>query len=336
MSFSHNLPIVLLAVFFLAACGQEPNVAEKRSVPTTAPPTAVVKKIPRFDRDSAYTYIAKQVDFGPRVVNSQAHKATRKWLVGKLKSFGAEVIEQDFVATAYTGEKLASTNIIAQFEPALTDRILLCAHWDSRHIADSKINTGDKSQPVDGADDGASGVGVLLEIARQLGQASPGIGVDIIFLDAEDYGESGAEDPNSWGLGAQYYSRNMPTSVKPRYGILLDMVGAKNARFGREGVSERFAPQLLDKVWKLAKQMGYGNYFVDDQTGGVTDDHYFINSIAGIPTIDIINRPAGSETGFVEHWHTDHDNMEIIDRGTLRAVGQLVLALVYREAAGTI
>ncbi|MEL6141848.1 MAG: M28 family peptidase [Bacteroidota bacterium] len=330
----------IAAVIFLISCGQEGVVAENQQ-PSTAiakPSATTTPKIPRFNRDSAYAYIAKQVNFGPRVVNTEAHDAARKWFVEKLNTFGAEVSEQAFTATAYTGEKLEGTNIIAQFEPDLTDRILLCAHWDSRHIADSKINTGDKSQPVDGADDGGSGVGVLLEIARQLGKVPPGIGVDIVLLDAEDYGESGADDPNSWGLGAQHYSRNLPTSIKPRYGILLDMVGAKNARFGVEEISEYYAPQVVSKVWKLAKQMGYSNYFVNDKTGAVTDDHYFINTIAGIPTIDIINRPAQTETetGFVEHWHTDHDNMEIIDRGTLRAVGQLVLAVVYREAAGTI
>ncbi len=318
--------MVLLAFY---GC-QQPE-AEQAS--TTAPEKAALP-VPKFQQDSAYAYVARQVDFGPRVVNTPAHKAARQWLSQQLKSFGAQVMEQDFTATAYTGEKLEATNIIARFSPEKTDRILLCAHWDSRHISDSELHTGDPLQPVDGADDGGSGVGVLLEVARQMGQALPDIGVDIVLLDAEDYGEAQSDNVDSWGLGAQHYARNLPPK-KARYGILLDMVGAKNARFTVEEVSEYYAPELRKKVWRLAKQMGYGNYFVEDKTSAVTDDHFFINRIANIPTIDIINRPADTPTGFGAHWHTDKDNMDIIDKQTLKAVGQLVLAIVYREAAGT-
>lgn len=327
-------PLILLLILLLSACEGENN-----STPTVAPESREQSRkpvpVPRFEVDSAYHYVDTQVAFGPRVVNSPEHRATRSWLVEKLKEFGGEVTEQNFSSPAYTGELLEGTNIIARFEPNLSNRILLCAHWDTRHIADSELNTGDVNQPVDGADDGASGVGVLLEVARQLGQAPPGIGVDIVLLDAEDHGEADGDNMNSWGLGAQYYSSNLPPR-KPRYGVLLDMVGAKDARFTVEEVSEYFAPEVRKKVWKLAKQMGYGNYFVEDQTRAVTDDHLFINRIAGIPTIDIINRPADSPTGFVAHWHTNEDDMDVIDKQTLRTVGQLVLAVVYREAGGTL
>ncbi len=321
----------IVSLVLLAFYGCQQPEAEQAS--TTAPEKAALP-VPKFQQDSAYAYVARQVDFGPRVVNTPAHKAARQWLSQQLKSFGAQVMEQDFTATAYTGEKLEATNIIARFSPEKTDRILLCAHWDSRHISDSELHTGDPLQPVDGADDGGSGVGVLLEVARQMGQALPDIGVDIVLLDAEDYGEAQSDNVDSWGLGAQHYARNLPPK-KARYGILLDMVGAKNARFTVEEVSEYYAPELRKKVWRLAKQMGYGNYFVEDKTSAVTDDHFFINRIANIPTIDIINRPADTPTGFGAHWHTDKDNMDIIDKQTLKAVGQLVLAIVYREAAGT-
>lgn len=327
-SFSFWWAIGLLLLSFYS-CQQPEAEQEAPSAPSKA-----ALPVPKFEQDSAYSYIARQVDFGPRVVNTPAHKATRQWLSQQLRTFGAQVIEQDFTATAYTGEKLEATNIIARFSPEKTDRILLCAHWDSRHISDSELHTGDPLQPVDGADDGGSGVGVLLEVARQMGQALPDVGVDIVLLDAEDYGEAQSDNVNSWGLGAQHYARNLPPN-KARYGILLDMVGAKNARFTVEEVSEYYAPELRKKVWRLAKQMGYGNYFVEDKTSAVTDDHFFINRIANIPTIDIINRPADTPTGFGAHWHTDKDNMDIIDKQTLKAVGQLVLAIVYREAAGT-
>lgn len=324
--------MVLTLLLTFASCGndQSATVAPVPEEPRKAVP------IPKFSADSAYQYIARQLDFGPRVMNTPGHDEAGKWLAQKLKETGAEVTEQEFTATAYTGETLEGTNIIARFEPELQDRILLCAHWDTRHIADSKINQGNKKEPVLGADDGGSGVGVLLEIARHLGQSAPGIGVDIVLLDAEDYGDPRGDDPTSWGIGAQYYSNNLPAGFKPRYGILLDMVGAKDARFTVEEISEYFAPEVRKKVWRLAKQMGYSSYFVEENTRAVTDDHFFINRIAKIPTIDIINRPADSETGFVEHWHTDHDDLNAIDKKTLGVVGQLVLAAVYREAAGTL
>ncbi|PPK87443.1 peptidase M28-like protein [Neolewinella xylanilytica] len=335
-----SLLYVLLAISLaLTACQSDANppiqdmpaaVSEPRE-PTEAKP------IPKFDRDSAYAYVEKQVSFGPRVVNSDAHAQTREWLVQKLESFGAEVREQDFEAEAYDGTNLSATNIIARFAPELEDRILLAAHWDTRPFADSPLED-DPNAVVNGADDGASGVGVLLEVARQLGQNKPDIGVDIVLLDAEDYGKSNGGKRESWALGAQYYSRNV-IEPKPRFGILLDMVGARDANFPVEGNSERYAPELVRKVWRLAHSMGYGDYYVNERANGIIDDHFFINTIAGIPTIDIINMPRndGSRSSqFVDHWHTGDDNMDVIDKRTLRAAGQVVLATVFREAAGTL
>lgn len=325
------LTLSLVTLLSFTSCEPETKIAEKETSTTVK---AIQQPIPAFNRDSAYAFVAKQVAFGPRVMNTKAHEKNLQWMADKLSTFGAEVQLQKFDATAYTGEILKGTNVIGRYQPELQNRILLCAHWDSRHIADSDTNTGPKDQPVDGADDGASGVGVLLEIARQLGQQNPNIGVDIVMLDAEDYGESNANNPDSWGLGAQYYSRNLPAGPKPRWGILLDMVGAKDARFTVEEVSEYYAPDLRKKVWRLAKQMGYGNYFVEEQSSAITDDHFFINKIAQIPTIDIINRPTANS--FVGHWHTDQDTIDKINKRTLGAVGQVVLATIYREASGTL
>jgi Zn-dependent M28 family amino/carboxypeptidase len=246
-----------------------------------------------------------------------------------------EVIEQDFQAKAFNGTLLNGTNIIGQYKHQLSRRILLAAHWDSRPFADSPEFTGDKTKPVMGADDGASGVGVLLEIARQL-QANPvDIGVDIVFFDAEDYGDYDSE-ANHWCLGAQHWSNNLhyKNKTRPEYGILLDMVGAPVPRFGFDDVSYERAGDVLQKVWGLAKEMGYGQYFVAEPVGGITDDHVFVNAIAGIKMIDIINKPVDSKTGFVAHWHTDADTIDKIDRFTLRAVGQVVLAVIYRESNG--
>ena len=290
--------------------------------------------IPAFNRDSAYNYVVKQLEFGPRVVGSAESKACQAWLVAHLKSSGATVIEQDFPAKVYTGETFDATNIIAQFNPEASKRIVLAAHWDSRHIADSPLSTERQNEAILGADDGASGVAVLLEIARALGANPITMGVDIVLFDAEDYGDS--NDRNSWALGAQHWSRNLHVSpYKPKYGILLDMVGSKGARFTKEQWSMQYARPVVEKVWKLASRMGYGNYFVEAAGNPITDDHYFVNTIAKIPMIDIINNPVNSETGFGAYWHTHNDNIDVIDARTLRAVGQVVLATIYREANGT-
>ena len=310
----------------------------KEDKPDTPPPPPPKKevKVPKFDRDSSYSFIQKQVDFGPRVTNSEGHKACKEWLVSKFKSYGATVIEQDFEAKAYTGTTLNGTNIIAQFNPENKSRMLLAAHWDTRPVADYDPDEANHDKPILGADDGASGVGVLIEIARQLSLNPIEMGVDIILFDAEDYGESGGDDYKTWCLGSQHWGKNPHKSgYRANYGILLDMVGAKNARFTMDETSMTFAPAFMRKVWKLGQAMGYGSYFVSEQTQVLIDDHLFVNQLTGIPTIDIINRPMKSETGFGDYWHTLDDNMNVIDKRTLRAVGQTVLAVVYRENNGT-
>ena len=326
------VPLVLSALL-LAALSSCQSDGSGQSSAEEAPPKEKVS-VPKFERDSAYAFVEQQVAFGPRVPNTEAHQKCKQWLTGQFKSYGAKVIEQDFQPTAYTGTVLKATNIIAQFNPDANKRIVLAAHWDSRPFADSPLSEERRDEPILGADDGGSGVAVLLEVARQL-QAHPiEMGVDLVLFDAEDYGESGGERAETYALGSQYWARNLHVSGKqrPKYGILLDMVGARGARFPQEYYSVQFAPQVVRKVWKLAQNMGYGNYFVNDSGGGITDDHYFVNTIANIPMIDIINRQPGAQAGFGEHWHTHNDNMDIIDPRTLRAVGQVLLAVVYREA----
>lgn len=307
-----------------------------KSDPKPLPPVPKKNvKVPKFERDSAYAYIEKQVAFGPRVPNSEGHRQAKAWLVSKFKSFGADVIEQDFTATAYNGDQLNGTNIIAQYNPAHPTRIVLAAHWDTRHIADYDPDESKQDEPILGADDGGSGVGVLLELARVINEHPIDLGIDMVLFDAEDYGEHKGEDIQTWCLGSQYWSNNLHrNNYQPQFGVLLDMVGAKNARFTKEEVSRYFAPDPLNKIWRMAQNMGYGNYFVDDETRQLVDDHYFVNTIAKIPMIDIINRPADTKTGFGHYWHTHDDNMEVIDKQTLRAVGQTLLAVLYQKSAG--
>jgi len=334
----NHFVLVFAFLLLLSNACQPDGTAKQLSKPTseTAVKPAKKMKVPKFDSSSAYQFVADQVAFGPRVPNTKGHKACKEYLVGKLAEFGATVIQQDFKAQAYTGITLNATNIIGQFNPGAKKRILLAAHWDSRHISDNDPDEARRNEQVLGADDGASGVGVLLEVAKQVG-ANPieNMGIDIIFFDAEDHGENGGEEVESWGLGSQYWSRNFHvTGYKADYGILLDMVGGKNARFPIEGTSARYAPTVVRKIWKLAQGMGYGDYFSAENVGGITDDHYFVNTIAQIPMVDIINLPTDSGQTFVKHWHTTTDNMDNIDKRTLRAAGQVVLAVLYNEAMG--
>lgn len=321
--------ILICVLSFSTSCKQD-----KPDTPPSLPKKIV--EVPKFDRDSSFAFVERQVSFGPRVTNSSEHTACKDWLVSQFKKYGAAVIEQDFKATAYTGTLLNGTNIIAQYNPENKSRILLAAHWDTRPVADYDPNEANRDKPILGADDGASGVGILLEIARQINLNPIDIGVDIILFDAEDYGESKGEDYKTWCLGSQHWGKNLHKSgYRANFGILLDMVGAKNARFTLDETSMTFAPTFMRKVWKLAQGMGYGTYFVSEQTQILIDDHLFINQLTGIPTIDIINRPMKSETGFGDYWHTLSDDMSVIDKRTLRAVGQTVLAVVYRENNGT-
>ncbi|RME97977.1 MAG: M28 family peptidase [Bacteroidetes bacterium] len=321
---------LLAIVVVLSDCGgPEPKAPQESQTPK---PKKV--SIPAFNADSAYALIEKQVSFGPRVLGSEGHDQAKEWLINQFEELGWKVIRQDFTAEVYTGEKFPATNIIAQMNPEATDRILLAAHWDTRHVADSPLSTERQDEPILGADDAGSGVAVLLEIARQLTATPISTGIDIVLFDAEDYGQSGAGAPDSYALGSQFWARNVHTPYKPRFGILLDMVGAEGAQFKIEGYSYLYAREYVDKIWTLAKRMGKNNYFVFEEGGGVTDDHYYVNTIAQIPMLDIINLAGSDATAFGAHWHTHQDNLDIIDKNTLRAVGQVVLAVLYRDEAG--
>jgi hypothetical protein len=247
------------------------------------------------------------------------------------------VTEQPFTAFRYDGKKLQGTNIIAQFQPAIAKRILLSSHWDARSIADK--DSIRKNEPIDAANDGASGVGVLLEIARNLHETKnkPAVGVDIVLFDLEDHGEpedyTGEHKPNSWALGSQHWAANLvPANYRPYYGILLDMVGGKGAMFPHEGTSMQYAPGIVRSVWATAADLGFSNLFVDQDAFGISDDHTAVNEIAKIQMIDMIDLRAvngGFEFGSFHHTHAD--NLANIDKTTLKAVGQTLLQVLYRE-----
>lgn len=292
---------------------------------------------PDFNADSAYLFVKDQVDFGPRVPNTKEHIDCGNYLVDQLTRFGGQVTEQKIVLKAYDATKLNARNIIASFGVDKKDRILLFAHWDSRPFADQDADENNFQKAILGADDGASGVGVLLEVARSMQQKEPAVGVDIIFFDAEDYGTPSFVDNSPegdwWALGTQYWAKNPHIkNYTARFGILLDMVGGKDATFYREIVSKRYAAHIIEKVWSTASQLGYGKYFIKKDGGGVTDDHVYVNQYRHIPSIDIIHYSINAdEEGFPSYWHTLNDTMENIDRETLKAVGQTILEVIYKE-----
>ena len=304
---------------------------------TTNKPVQEYQKVsPDFDGDSAYHYVNKQVSFGPRVPNTKEHIACGDYLVNQLKHFGADVLEQKMTLTAFDGTKLNARNIIGTYGVDKKKRVLLFAHWDSRPFAEYDANKSRQNEPILGANDGASGVGVLLEIARQINIKAPEIGVDIIFFDAEDYGAPyfAKDVPNGewYCLGSQYWAENPHIKgYKANFGILLDMVGAKNATFYREGHSVYYAENVLEKVWATARQLGYNKFFIGKDGSTSIDDHLYVNRGLNIPSIDIIHHDLNNDHSFGDFWHTHQDDMSIIDKETLKAVGQTILEVVYKE-----
>lgn len=302
-------------------------------------PSLVLIDTPAFHADSAYRYIEEQVAMGPRVPGSAAHQACAQYLYNRLQAFGWQTQIQAFEAQAYDGKPLLGRNIIGSYRPDIQRRILLMAHWDTRAFADKDPDSSNWHKPIPGANDGASGVAVLLEIARLLALHQPYIGVDIIFFDLEDNGPPEfktfeGNESQYWCLGSQYWSKNPhQPGYRAYYGILLDMVGAHDARFYKEPYSLEFAPQIVEKVWQTARLMGYEQYFINQKApirfGGILDDHFFVNRDAKIPSIDIIDY----EHGFRSYHHTLQDDLPIIDINTLKAVGDVLLQVLYQEAA---
>jgi len=318
---------ILLTVILLSGCN--------RAVQSQKTEEKVVN-VPSFSADSAYFFTKKQVDFGARVPNTKAHDDCAVYLAAKLKSFGAEVIEQKVDLTAFDGTVLKSVNIIGSYNPKAEARILLFSHWDSRPWADHDPKPENRKKPVMAANDGGSGVGVLLEMARLMGKNQPTVGVDLIFIDSEDYGQpesaGGESSENSWCLGTQYWAKNPHVAgYTARFGILLDMVGAPQATFYREQASDYYAESVVTKVWSQAQSLGFGNYFRNQKGGAITDDHIFVNKIIGIPSIDIIHYDPNSGSGFGSYWHTTHDTMDKVDKNTLNAVGTTLMHVVYNE-----
>jgi len=330
--------ITILAIFSGCVADQSKTKTTKTSnQKETTPKQKPNYTVPQFNADSAYAFIQKQVDFGPRVPNTPEHVACGNWLVNQFKSYGIKVQVQEASLKAFDGTLLRSKNIIAKYKPERRRRIMFCAHWDTRPFSDHDPDKTNYHKPIDGANDGGSGVAVILEAARLIAQQDVPLGIDFVLFDSEDYGQPEdsplPQKQDSYCLGSQYWANSVKGQPNlPMYGILLDMVGGKNAIFTKEGTSMKYAPHIVKRVWNKAAELGYDSYFRNKNTKPLIDDHYYVNPIANIPTIDIIEFDATSKSKFNKHWHTQNDNMENIDRKTLKAVGQTILAAFYAEA----
>ena len=327
-----------MAAIFLWNCG-EPKPAPNPNLinnSTSSQPSVV---IPVFDAENAYKYVEKQVSFGTRVPKTPAHEACLQWLKTELESTGAAVEIQQGIMESHLDPRMPIKNIIAKINPTASKRVLLCAHWDTRYIADQEKDPKLAKEPIMGADDGASGVAILLQIAQTVKKTPINLGVDIVLFDVEDQGEPNSgldfKKIQTWCLGSQYWAKNKG-NYTANFGILLDMVGSAGATFPKEGVSMRYAGVFVEKVWAEATNLGYSDMFVQGETKEIIDDHVFVNQFAQIPTLDIINLPVGNPNiTFGPHWHTQNDNIKVIDKNTLKAVGQVLLNVLYNEAAGT-
>ena len=324
------LPFYLFTFLLLSACGLRKQATVENMTMSPVGPT--------FMADSAFLFCQKQCDFGPLSMNIEAHEQCGEWIASKFRAYGMTVTEQRASLKGYDGTSLKATNIIASYLPAQTDRILLCAHWDSRPWADNDPDEANWKKPVMAANDGASGVAVMLEIARLLAGDSLKLGVDFVCFDAEDWGIpqwSEAEDPgNTWALGSQHWAANCPKQQAKnyRFGILFDMVGGQGAQFYQEQVSLYYARNVVDKVWRAAQVVGFGSFFPMNEGVGITDDHVPVNKTAKIPCIDIIPYyPDCQQSSFGPTWHTVNDDMDHIDKNTLQAVGQTVVQVLFSE-----
>lgn len=327
MTFRQSKYLLLaLCCLLMLGCNRQKNKTQDTK-PTVTPPA--------FDMDSAYAFVKAQTDFGPRVLGSEAHAKCAQYLVEKLAQYCDTAFSQDFSAHTYDGKSWKAQNVIGSFAPDNPERVVLSSHWDSRPFADHDPIPANREKAIDGANDGASGVAVLLEVARQLQLNRPDIGIDIVLFDAEDYGPKEDDDAplgEWWGLGSQYWAQHFhKPDYNARYGILLDMVGSPNARFYQESFSVRDAQPVVAKVWGHAYELGYGQNFVNQPGGIITDDHYYVNKYAPFKMIDIIHYDMYSGSGFDPVWHTVNDNIHHIDKNSLDMVGKTLLQVIKNE-----
>jgi len=272
-----------------------------------------------FDGTHAFSYVEHQMQFGPRIPSTPAHERCGDWILAQLRSRADSVAVQAFTHVTRHGDTLHLRNFLARFRPAAAERVLFLAHWDTRPHADQSPNLGQQRLPVPGANDGASGVAVLLGVADALKAKPPAVGVDLLFVDGEDYGDF-SKDTDDVLIGSRYFAAHQPLGYPPLFAVLFDMVGDKDLRIGYEGNSQAFAPEVVDRVWRTAYDLGYGGYFVPQVESTLIDDHVALQK-AGIHAIDVVDFT-------YPYWHTTEDTIDKVSAASLQIVGDVAVALV--------
>lgn len=323
------LPLFLAALLAVACNnGGKPSQAD----PVSAIDYSAIK-IPEISADSAYRFVAEQLDFGFRAPGTKGHDQCAKYLESQMRRWCDTVIVQNFTATLWDGSTFRGHNIIASFSPEKDNRVLLGAHWDSRLWADHDSDAANHHKPIMGANDGASGVGALMEMARAMATQRPEAGVDIIFFDMEDQGIPEWADiykDNTWCLGSQFWANNPHRPFyRASYGILFDMVGTRNLRFTKEEISRTYASGITDRIFKCAEALGYGNIFVNQNTDAILDDHMYVNQIIRIPMVDLVQNTPGCS--FFPYWHTVEDNLDCIDAESLKTTATVAMKMIYAK-----
>jgi Zn-dependent M28 family amino/carboxypeptidase len=266
--------------------------------------------------------VRHQVDFGPRVPGTPGHAAQRAWMLARLDSVGAPAAVDTFTHVTASGDSLTLYNIGVRFRTDATRRILLLTHWDTRPTSDEASDSIGRATPLPGANDGASGTAILIELAEMMARTPPPLGVDLLFVDGEDYGPS----TDDMFLGARrYVSRLATIERRPVYGLLLDLVGDADPTFQVEELSQQAAPLVVRKVWEAAARLGYRQYFPTSVGARVIDDHVPLIE-GGLPTANLVDFVYGPDN---RYWHTPDDTPEHVSATTLGMVGEVVAELVY-------
>ncbi len=304
---------VSIALLSVAGCGGAGGEPGRRNASDAAP-------YPRFDGAAAYELVKRQVDFGPRVPGSEGHRAMADWVEAYLAERSDTLVVQRFSHMTVDGEALPMVNFLARFRPSASRPLLLLAHWDTRPVSDQAYDREGLEQPVPGANDGASGTAILLELADMLSRVPPPRSVDLLLVDGEDYGDF-AQGQDVL-VGSRYFAANLPEGYDAEYGVLLDMVGDRDLDIYVEGNSNRLAPEVVDRVWSIAARLGFSDVFHRRTRHTVNDDHIPLND-AGIPTINVIDFD-------YDYWHTPEDTPDKVSASSLGAVGTVITRLVYR------
>ncbi|PYP36744.1 MAG: hypothetical protein DMD46_07985 [Gemmatimonadetes bacterium] len=267
----------------------------------------------------AFEYLQHQMQLGPRIPGSPGHERTGDWILERLRATADTVQVQAFDHVTRQHSSLHLRNFFARFRPAATERVLFLAHWDTRPHADQSANLGQQELPVPGANDGASGVALLLGVADALKARPPALGVDLLFVDGEDYGDF-AKDSNDVLIGTRYFTAHQPPGYQPLFAVLFDMVADKDQQFYYEGSSQQFAPEVVDRVWRAAADLGYSRVFIPGVKHTLIDDHVALQKV-GIHAIDVVDFD-------YPYWHTTEDTIDKVSAASLQVVGDVAVALV--------